>query len=165
MQNKDDRLVRRTDSLELRRESAAFGGLYIPPVVCRPADRLNSNDEPSSARLASGWPSRTVRRPGEFVTATLRKSRLLWFAGPTVSCEGFTTFVTSRREGRDGPFGLAHFALPIPRWNYGLDGSLKGMPEFDGVNNFVRSDNGWFLSKQKSGKRLYLSISIQTRVH
>src|SRR5262249_36941440 len=27
-------------------------------------------------------------------------------------------------------------------WKYGLDGSLKGMPEFEGVENFDRSQNG-----------------------
>jgi len=31
---------------------------------------------------------------------------------------------------------------PYHGWNYGLDGSLKGMPEFDGVKNFERKDNG-----------------------
>jgi choline monooxygenase len=31
---------------------------------------------------------------------------------------------------------------PYHGWNYGLDGSLKGMPEFDGVENFDRAQNG-----------------------
>jgi choline monooxygenase len=31
---------------------------------------------------------------------------------------------------------------PYHGWNYGLDGSLKGMPEFDGVRNFERHENG-----------------------
>jgi choline monooxygenase len=31
---------------------------------------------------------------------------------------------------------------PYHGWNYGLDGSLKGMPEFDGVKNFDRQQNG-----------------------
>ncbi len=31
---------------------------------------------------------------------------------------------------------------PYHGWNYGLDGSLKGMPEFDGVKNFNRAENG-----------------------
>jgi choline monooxygenase len=31
---------------------------------------------------------------------------------------------------------------PYHGWNYGLDGSLKGMPEFEGVRNFERSQNG-----------------------
>ena len=31
---------------------------------------------------------------------------------------------------------------PYHGWKYGLDGSLKGMPEFDGVQNFDRAENG-----------------------
>ena len=31
---------------------------------------------------------------------------------------------------------------PYHGWKYGLDGSLKGTPEFDGVHNFERSENG-----------------------
>jgi choline monooxygenase len=31
---------------------------------------------------------------------------------------------------------------PYHGWNYGLDGALKGMPEFDGVENFDRTQNG-----------------------
>ena len=31
---------------------------------------------------------------------------------------------------------------PYHGWKYGLDGSLKGMPEFEGVQNFDRAQNG-----------------------
>ena len=31
---------------------------------------------------------------------------------------------------------------PYHGWKYGLDGSLKGMPEFEGVENFDRAQNG-----------------------
>jgi len=31
---------------------------------------------------------------------------------------------------------------PYHGWNYGLDGALKGMPEFEGVKNFDRGSNG-----------------------
>ena len=31
---------------------------------------------------------------------------------------------------------------PYHGWKYGLDGSLKGMPEFEGVKNFDRAQNG-----------------------
>src|ERR1035438_7963878 len=41
------------------------------------------------------------------------------------------------------PCGLASILhCPYHGWNYGLDGSLKGMPEFEGVKNFERKDNG-----------------------
>ena len=41
------------------------------------------------------------------------------------------------------PCGVASLMhCPYHGWNYGLDGSLKGMPEFDGVENFDRAQNG-----------------------
>jgi len=41
------------------------------------------------------------------------------------------------------PCGHAQsFRCPYHGWNYGLDGSLKGMPEFAGVCNFDRGANG-----------------------
>ncbi len=39
-----------------------------------------------------------------------------------------------------GQVSLLH--CPYHGWNYGLDGSLKGMPEFEGVESFERSQNG-----------------------
>src|SRR5712671_4613468 len=39
-----------------------------------------------------------------------------------------------------GQAALLH--CPYHGWNYGLDGSLKGMPEFEGVENFDRAQNG-----------------------
>ena len=39
-----------------------------------------------------------------------------------------------------GQANLLH--CPYHGWNYGLDGCLKGMPEFDGVKNFAREENG-----------------------
>src|SRR6202140_5292051 len=36
----------------------------------------------------------------------------------------------------------AMLQCPYHGWKYGLDGSLKGMPEFDGVENFDRAQNG-----------------------
>ena len=41
------------------------------------------------------------------------------------------------------PCGIASILhCPYHGWNYGLDGSLKGMPEFEGVKNFDRQKNG-----------------------
>jgi choline monooxygenase len=41
------------------------------------------------------------------------------------------------------PCGQAQILqCPYHGWKYGLDGSLKGMPEFEGVDNFDRSQNG-----------------------
>jgi choline monooxygenase len=41
------------------------------------------------------------------------------------------------------PSGVAqHLRCPYHGWTYGLDGSLKGAPEFAGVCNFDRAENG-----------------------
>src|ERR1700690_2580815 len=41
------------------------------------------------------------------------------------------------------PCGVAqHLRCPYHGWTYGLDGSLKGTPEFTGVCNFDREANG-----------------------
>ena len=41
------------------------------------------------------------------------------------------------------PCGQAQILqCPYHGWKYGLDGSLKGMPEFEGVENFDRAQNG-----------------------
>jgi choline monooxygenase len=41
------------------------------------------------------------------------------------------------------PTGQApHLRCPYHGWTYGLDGALKGVPEFAGVCNFERRDNG-----------------------
>ena len=41
------------------------------------------------------------------------------------------------------PFGtVQHLRCPYHGWTYGLDGSLKGAPEFAGVCNFDRAANG-----------------------
>src|SRR6202021_2787966 len=42
---------------------------------------------------------------------------------------------------------------PYHGWNYGLDGSLKGMPEFEGVKNFDRKDNGLVPVKVDTGEQ------------
>ena len=52
-------------------------------------------------------------------------------------------------------------ALPVSRLELRADGSLKGMPEFDGVKNFERKDNGLVPVKVEAGRSLSLSILIR----
>ena len=50
--------------------------------------------------------------------------------------------------------GQAQFLhCPYHGWNYGLDGTLKGMPEFEGVKNFERKDNGLVPVKVETWER------------
>ena len=46
------------------------------------------------------------------------------------------------RSVSDGEGRAANFRCPYHGWTYGIDGTLKGTPDFDGVCNFDRSKNG-----------------------
>ncbi|MGH9453366.1 MAG: aromatic ring-hydroxylating oxygenase subunit alpha, partial [Terriglobia bacterium] len=52
-------------------------------------------------------------------------------------CRHHAAAVATEPEGE-----IANFRCPYHGWTYGCDGSLKGMPEFEGVRNFDRAKNG-----------------------
>jgi choline monooxygenase len=85
-----------------------------------------------------------VQRPGQFVTANIAEEPIVVVRGTDDELRAF--YNVCRHHAAKvvtEPCGLASILhCPYHGWNYGLDGSLKGMPEFDGVNNFARSDNG-----------------------
>ena len=85
-----------------------------------------------------------VQRPGQFVTANIADEPIVVVRGTDDELRAF--YNVCRHHAAKvvtEPCGLASILhCPYHGWNYGLDGSLKGMPEFDGVNNFARSDNG-----------------------
>jgi choline monooxygenase len=85
-----------------------------------------------------------VQRPGQFVTANIAEKPIVVVRGTDGELRAF--YNVCRHHAAKvvtEPCGLASILhCPYHGWNYGLDGSLKGMPEFDGVNNFARSDNG-----------------------
>jgi choline monooxygenase len=52
---------------------------------------------------------------------------------------------------------------PYHGWNYGLDGSLKGTPEFEGVENFDRSQNGLVPVRVETWECfVFINLDIQT---
>jgi choline monooxygenase len=85
-----------------------------------------------------------VEKPGQFVTATVAGEPIVVVRGNDGVLRGF--FNVCRHHAAAvvtepcGQAALLH--CPYHGWNYGLDGSLKGMPEFDGVKNFERQQNG-----------------------
>ena len=87
-----------------------------------------------------------VEKPGQFVTATVAGEPIVVVRGNDGVLRGF--FNVCRHHAAAvvtepcGQAALLH--CPYHGWNYGLDGSLKGMPEFDGVKNFERQQNGLF---------------------
>jgi choline monooxygenase len=85
-----------------------------------------------------------VEKPGQFVTATVAGEPIVVVRGGDGVLRAF--FNVCRHHAAAvvtescGQTSLLH--CPYHGWNYGLDGALKGMPEFDGVKNFDRRDNG-----------------------
>lgn len=85
-----------------------------------------------------------VAKPGQFVTGTVAGEPLVAVRGADGTLRAF--YNVCRHHAAKvvtepcGSATLLH--CPYHGWNYGLDGSLKGMPEFDGVLNFDRQQNG-----------------------
>jgi phenylpropionate dioxygenase-like ring-hydroxylating dioxygenase large terminal subunit len=85
-----------------------------------------------------------VATPGQFVTANVAGEPVVVVRGTDRVLRGFYNVCRHHAAavvtGACGQASILH--CPYHGWNYGLDGSLKGMPEFDGVKNFDRQQNG-----------------------
>ena len=85
-----------------------------------------------------------VEKPGQFVTGTIAGEPIVAVRGADGQLRAF--YNVCRHHAAKvvtEPCGVASILhCPYHGWNYGLDGSLKGMPEFDGVKNFERQKNG-----------------------
>jgi choline monooxygenase len=85
-----------------------------------------------------------VAKPGQFVTGTVASEPIVAVRGNDGRLRAF--YNVCRHHAAKvvtqacGSANILH--CPYHGWNYGLDGSLKGMPEFDGVKNFERQQNG-----------------------
>jgi choline monooxygenase len=85
-----------------------------------------------------------VAKPGQFVTSAVAGEPIVAVRGVDGQLRAF--YNVCRHHAAKvvtEPCGNASILhCPYHGWNYGLDGSLKGMPEFDGVKNFERQENG-----------------------
>ena len=85
-----------------------------------------------------------LMQPGDYITAEFGGEPILAVCGTDGILRAF--FNVCRHHAAavaTAPCGRAKsFRCPYHGWNYGLDGSLKGMPEFTGVCNFDPSANG-----------------------
>ena len=85
-----------------------------------------------------------VEKPGQFVSTTIAGEPILVVRGKDGVLRGFYNVCRHHAAAvvtePCGQASLLH--CPYHGWNYGLDGSLKGMPEFEGVKNFDRGQNG-----------------------
>jgi len=85
-----------------------------------------------------------AEKPGQFVTASVAGEPIVVVRGNDGVLRGFYNVCRHHAAAVvTVPCGQASILhCPYHGWNYGLDGSLKGMPEFDGVKNFERRQNG-----------------------
>ena len=85
-----------------------------------------------------------VEKPGQFVTATVADEPLVAVRGNDGVLRAFYNVCRHHAAAVvTEPCGQASILhCPYHGWNYGLDGALKGMPEFDGVMGFEHKDNG-----------------------
>ncbi len=85
-----------------------------------------------------------VEKPGQFVTATVAGEPLVAVRGQDGVLRAFYNVCRHHAAAvvteACGQASILH--CPYHGWNYGLDGALKGTPEFDGVKNFDRESNG-----------------------
>jgi choline monooxygenase len=85
-----------------------------------------------------------VERPGDFLTFTVAGEPIVAVRGSDNVLRAFYNVCRHHAAAvATEPCGNAQLLrCPYHGWNYGLDGSLKGMPEFEGVKNFERGANG-----------------------
>ena len=85
-----------------------------------------------------------LKRPGQFVTRELAGEPIVVVRASDGELQAFynvcrhhAAAVVSAPEG-----SASIFRCPYHGWSYGLDGALKGAPEFEGVCSFDRGQNG-----------------------
>jgi choline monooxygenase len=85
-----------------------------------------------------------VKTPGQFVSTIVAGEPIVVVRGQDGALRAFYNVCRHHAAAvvtePCGQASLLH--CPYHGWNYGLDGSLKGMPEFEGVENFDRAQNG-----------------------
>ncbi len=85
-----------------------------------------------------------LQAPGQFVATTVAGEPVVVVRGNDGVLRAFYNVCRHHAAAvvtqACGQAALLH--CPYHGWNYGLDGSLKGMPEFEGVENFDRAQNG-----------------------
>jgi choline monooxygenase len=85
-----------------------------------------------------------VAAPGQFFTVELAGEPLVVVRGADGLLRAFYNVCRHHAAAvANAPCGtVQHLRCPYHGWTYGLDGSLKGTPEFAGVRNFDRARNG-----------------------
>jgi choline monooxygenase len=102
----------------------------------------------NSAIFARTWQmagrSGQIIRPGDFVTTEIAGEPIIVVRGAAGAlrafynvCRHHAAAVVTEAAGH-----ASNFRCPYHGWTYGIDGALKGTPDFDGVCDFDRAQNG-----------------------
>ena len=85
-----------------------------------------------------------VEKPGQFLTADVAGEPIVVVRGEDSRLRAFYNVCRHHAAAVvTEPQGCAkQFRCPYHGWTYGIDGTLKGMVEFDGVCNFDRASHG-----------------------
>jgi len=85
-----------------------------------------------------------LQNPGDFVSTRLTGEPIVVVRGNDGKLRAFYNVCRHHAAAVvTQPCGQASILqCPYHGWKYGLDGTLKGIPEFEGVENFERADNG-----------------------
>src|ERR1700736_676194 len=132
-------LAKYDDQAPLAEASTIPAPWYVDPRIAE-LERLNV--------FSKTWQlvARTdqLQKPGEFVTARLAGEPIVVVRGSDGTLRAFYNVCRHHAAAVvTQPCGQATMLqCPYHGWRYGLDGSLKGMPEFEGVKNFDRGQNG-----------------------
>ncbi|HKD85155.1 MAG TPA: aromatic ring-hydroxylating dioxygenase subunit alpha [Terriglobales bacterium] len=105
-----------------------------------------------------------LARPGQFVTAELAGEPLVIVRGADDQlrafynvCRHHAAAVVTEEQGT-----ASIFRCPYHGWSYGLDGALKGAPEFEGVSGFDRGKNG-LLPVGVEGWEQFVFVSLDAK--
>jgi choline monooxygenase len=85
-----------------------------------------------------------LQKPGDFVTSRLAGEPVVVVRGSDGQLRAFYNVCRHHAAAvvTEACGNASILQCPYHGWKYGLDGTLKGMPEFDGVEDFERADNG-----------------------
>jgi choline monooxygenase len=105
-----------------------------------------------------------VEKPGQFITTTIAGEPIVVVRGNEHIlramynvCRHHAAAVVTEPCGQAS---ILH--CPYHGWNYGLDGSLKGMPEFDGVQDFERQENGLLPARAEAWEKfVFVNLDLK----
>ncbi len=127
------------DRAPLSRASTIPASWYLDPRI---AELERSNVFSRTWQLVAR--ATQLQKPGDFVTAQIASEPVVVVRGSDGVlrafynvCRHHAAAVVTQSCGR-----ASTLQCPYHGWKYGLDGSLKGAPEFEGVEHFERADNG-----------------------